>query len=187
MTRRSHGISLLRAAIGVAIIAASTPSRAAAQSSADDRTVAVWISAAFGPGSLSGATSSQLAGVARANVSVGPWVASLRGAEIGPIFGTGDGISETAVLVGLRSEGRRTFVSAALGYAVATPNATASATAAGAPTWTGGGSSVLAFDLTAHANARIVGVVASLSGSAGPSHVRHTELTAGLELGWFGQ
>ena len=78
--------------------------------------------------------------------------------------------------------------SAALGYAVATPYASATITApGGGATDTGGGQSVLAYDLAAHANLWAIGAVASLSGSAGRSRVRHSELTLGLELGWFGR
>jgi hypothetical protein len=91
-------------------------------------------------------------------------------------------MQDCAVLAGARSRGDRLFVSGAAGIAFASSNDGGSAI----------GSSnsnrhlLPAFDLSAHANRRIIGVALSVSGVLGSAENRYVTISLGAELGRFG-
>jgi hypothetical protein len=110
--------------------------------------------------------------------SYGPMVGMFRatGVDAGRISdNAGTGITDYAVLGGVRSRGQRLFVVGAAGIAESSLNGTLN-TKQLAPS----------FDLSAHADYRIVGVGLSLAGVLGPSSTRYVALSFGAELGWFG-
>ena len=173
----------------VALIAVCAPD-ARAQSPADadtatdsSRPVAVWASLELGQGHVSGVPNGINAAILRGNVSVGPWLLTYRGSEVGPLLGTGDGVREDGALIGLRTRGHRLFASAALGYEGASTYHLCDGCSMQRVNPRVG---ALAYDLVAHANFVFGGVSGSFSGSVGPSGVTHSALTVGFELGWFG-
>lgn len=92
------------------------------------------------------------------------------------------GMQDVAVLIGARSRGDRLFLAGVVGVANATPGGTFSPSGALirgelAPT----------FDLSAHADYRVVGGAFALSGVLGPPSIRYVALSIGVELGWLGR
>ena len=146
--------------------------------------VAVWGSAGVGSGGGTFSRTSQLAGITKVNLSVGPVVLSFRSSDVGPFISAGDGVRDNGLLGGLRTGGRRLFGSAAVGFANASHyhqcdqcGRTDVEPPAG----------VMTYDVTAHANLRVLGAAASFSGVVGPARVRYSAFTVGLEVGWFGR
>lgn len=146
--------------------------------------VAAWGSVALGTGDTRAqGGSGGLAGVVRANVSVGPWLVTYRGSDVGPFISAGSGVRDAGILAGMRSGGHRLFGSAAIGYARA--NAYHQSDNASYPD-VAPSVGVLAYDATLHANAYVAGIALSMSGAVGPSHTTYSAFTVGVELGWFG-
>jgi hypothetical protein len=135
-----------------------------------NNSVAAWGSVGLGPGNTRTYGESLVAGVLRANLSVGPWLLTYRNSDIGPLMDVGPRIRDKALLAGVRTGGHRLFASGAIGYARAAPYDL----------------DVLAYDATLHANAYVVGLALSLSGGIGPSRATYTAVTLGVEAGWFG-
>jgi hypothetical protein len=179
-----------RSILLLALIAAgSHAARAQSPDDTDSSTasrfpIAVWGSLGLGQGSVHGGNNGMLGVVTRGNVSIGPWLLTYRGSDVGPYFGTGNGVRDDGVLVGLRTGGRRLFGSAALGYVRASSYHQCDQCGREQVNPSVG---AFAYDVTLHANYVIAGIQASLSGSTGPSGVKYSALTVGLELGWFGQ
>jgi hypothetical protein len=183
----SQRLILLLALIATGPHAARAQSPDDADSSTAGRyPVAVWGSLGIGTGKLRGANGGSAVGVIRGNVSVGPLLLTYRGSDVGLFLfpGSGDGVREDGALVGLRTDGRRIFASAALGFAGASTYHVCDGCGAQRVDPRVG---VLAYDVMIHANYLVPGIHASLSGSVGPARVTHYATTIGLELGWFGQ
>lgn len=171
-------------------VALVVPRDAAAQLTADTtsvpipwRSVAAWGSLALGTGETRAQGGGGVAGIACANVSVGPWLLTYRNSDVGPFISAGSGVRDKGILAGMRTGGHRLFGSAALGYARANPyhQSDNSSYATVAPSV-----GVLAYDATLHANAYVAGIALSLSGAIGPSHTAYSAFTVGVEAGWFG-
>ena len=153
------------------------------------RPIAAWLALGLGSGVLSqggSGSGSPLAGVLRANLSIGRLLVMARASDVGPFLGGGPGVSDMALLVGVRSPGRRAFLTAAGGVAAATPYQ-ASCFDCGGGHHNGATVAALAFDVGLHANYLVPGVAAGISGAIGPSSVTHAAFTVAVELGWFGQ
>lgn len=146
--------------------------------------VAVWASAGLGPGSTQERGGGDVAGVVRANVSVGPWLITYRGGDVGPFMTAGGGVRDAGILVGARTGGHRLFASAALGYARA--NAYHQSDNSSYPD-VAPSVGALAYDFTMHANAYVPGIALSFYGDVGPSHATYSAFTISAELGWFGR
>lgn len=177
--------SLHRSIVLLSSLIAVGPHAALAQSLIDTssvipslRPVAVWVSAGLGP------SSNGLAGAITTTVSAGSLVVAYRGGFSGnPFPGTSNDVHSNAVLFGARTDGRRLFGSAALGYGRAT-----------AQHYSDNGNpieyptvGVLAYDCAVHANYIVPGIAASFSGIIGTSHTTSLAVTVELELGWFGK
>jgi hypothetical protein len=126
-----------------------------------------------------------IAGLLRGTVSVGPWLASYRVTDIGPFLSSGNGIIDNAFLVGLRSDGRRLFASAEVGYSHTSPYYSASMDAGGRRSFQGS-QSAMAFDLGLHATVDLAGLSLALSGAVGPARSTYAMTSLSVELGWFG-
>jgi hypothetical protein len=179
-----------RVAFVALVIAAPT---ARAQSPADSSRapaalswpIAAWVSLGLGPGTGSADHSGGIAIVARATVSVGELQLGYRYSDDGPFIGGGSGVRERAVLVGLRTPGRRLFGSASAGYGRA--NAYRQCDGCGGPDHVAPGVGVLPYEIVAHATLPVAGLAIGISGAAGPTRVRYSAVTVALELGWFGR
>jgi len=151
----------------------------------DDRSwqevVAVWISGSLGPGSLAHEDGNPLASALRANVSVGPVLATYRQDIVEP-FESGNAVRDNALLVGVRSSGRRVFGSAALGYSEARPYQKCDCFGTADESTVHG----MAYDVSAHANLVLFGASLSFSGVAFAPRANYFAATVGLEAGWFG-
>ena len=145
---------------------------------------AIWGSLGLGQGNVSGASIAGLAAVFHANVSAGRWLLSYRDSDVGPMFGSGDGVRDGAVLVGMRTSNHRLFGSAMLGYGTASHYRRRGENAS-EPELVDPRVGVLAYDAAVHANYRIIGLALGLSGNAAPARVAYSAVTLGLELGWF--
>lgn len=170
----------------------ATPRVMSAQCASDDvpsaagahPLVAAWGSAGLGPGSTQVRGGGGIAGVVRANVSVGPWLLTYRGGDVGPFISAGSGVRDAGILVGARTGGHRLFGSAALGYARANPYSQSDNASYPNITPSVG---VLAYDFILHANAYVPGIALSFSGDIGPSRTTYSAFTLSAELGWFGR
>jgi hypothetical protein len=173
------------------VLGGTFPRLVTAQSSADTSgspapfrpRVALWGSIGLGSGGVPPNSTSELAGIMKGNLSVGPVVLSFRTSDVGPFIAAGDGVRDNGLLGGVRTGGRRLFGSAALGFANASHyhqcdqcGVTMAEPSVGA----------MVYDVTAHANLLVLGVAASFSGIMGPARVRYSAFTVGLEAGWFG-
>jgi hypothetical protein len=148
------------------------------------RPIAAWASVGLGSGAVHGTAGGLLAGMVRAHVSVGSLLLTYRGSDVGPFIAAGDGVSDDAVLAGVRTRGRRLFASTALGYARASHYHQCDGCGV---TTVDPGVGVLAYELAMHANLVVPGIAVSFSGNIGPSRVRYSAFTVALELGWFGR
>jgi hypothetical protein len=144
-----------------------------------------WASAGLGPGEMQANNNGVIAGLLRGTVSVGPWLASYRVTDISPFLSSGNGIIDNAFLVGLRSDGRRLFASAEVGYSHTNPYYSASMDAGGRRSFQGS-QSAMAFDLGLHATVDLAGVSLALSGAVGPARSTYAMTSLSVELGWFG-
>lgn len=168
------------------------PRATAAQSASDTTTiarrwrepVAAWGSVGLGTGNTQAQGGGGVAGVVRGNVSIGPWLVTYRGSDVGPFISAGSGVRDAGILAGMRTGGHRLFGSAALGYARANPyhQSDNSSYATVAPSV-----GALAYDFTLHANAYVPGIALSMSGDIGPSNSTYSAFTLSVELGWFGR
>ena len=173
------------------VLGGTSPRLLTAQSSADTAVppvhlppVAAWGFFGLGSGGVPPHSESQLAGVAKLNLSVGHVMLSYRNTDVGPFISAGDGVRDNGLLGGVRTGGHHLFASAVLGLANVShyhqcdqcgrldvdPSVR-----------------VMAYDFTAHANYRVLGVAASFTGVTGPASVRYAAFTVGLEAGWFGR
>lgn len=144
--------------------------------------VAAWVSGGLGVGFIDASPDNQIAQIVRVNVSAGPLLLTYRQSDAGP-FESGDGVRDGAMLVGVRSSGRRLFAAGALGYAEARPYHRCECS--GGPEFERQAHG-LAYDVTLHANAVIPGVAVSFSGVTLAPRARYMAFTLALELGWFG-
>ena len=164
----------------LATCAALTIRPAAAQSdttSSSGGLNAAWASVALGR------SDARLAGTLGANVSARALILAYRNTQTTVLF-SNDGLTENALLFGLRTGGRRTFVVAATGPAHGSFHRELTY---GQCVECNVSGNTLAYELSLHANYLVAGLVASFSGSVGPPRLAHTALTAGVELGWFGR
>lgn len=148
--------------------------------------VAAWASAGVGPGKVGEQRSDPIAGVARATVSVGPWVLAYRSTDVGPFFGTGDGVRESSLLAGMRTGGHRLFATAEAGFSGATWYHSGGIDSGGYRT-SAPREVALAYDVSLHANAIVPGIALSVFGDLGPGKSSYSAFTLSVELGWFGQ
>ena len=146
--------------------------------------VAVWGSAGIGNGSAPPNSTSKLAGITKVSLSVGPVALSFRSSDVGPFIGAGDGVRDNGLLGGVRTGGRRLFGSAAVGFANASHYHQCDQCGR---TDVDPSVGVMAYDVTVHANLLVFGAAASFSGVVGPTRVRYSAVTVGLEMGWFGR
>ena len=144
--------------------------------------IAAWASAGVGLGRVASQEGNALATVERANLSAGPVLFTYRRSDVAPLE-AGNGVRDAGVLVGVRSRGRRLFAAPAVGYVQARPSRRCDC---GDPRQFGASVGAFAYDLTLHANAKVLGVALSLSGVAGPRRVRYLAGTVAVEAGWFG-
>lgn len=93
-----------------------------------------------------------------------------------------NGVQDYAVLAGVRSRDDRLFVASAAGLARATPIGPAN----GLGSFNPERRVVPTFDLSAHAEYRVVGLAVTFSGNLGPADTRYLAVSLGAELGWFG-
>jgi hypothetical protein len=94
----------------------------------------------------------------------------------------GPGVRDDALLIGLRSRADHLFVAGAAGIDRATAFETGDS-----GTSTGSAQTAFAYDLSAHADFRIVGLALAISGVVGPQKTSYVAVTLGAELGWFGR
>jgi hypothetical protein len=146
--------------------------------------VAAWASASLGPGSVGKSPAGGVASALSGTLSVGPLLVIVRGSDVGPYMSAGDGVNASSVLVGARTSGSRLFASGALGLSRARHYHECDQ--CGYRT-TDSPSDALAYDVTLHANAYVVGLALSLSGNAGSGVASYSAVTLGVELGWFGR
>ena len=137
-----------------------------------------WAFLGLGEGSIESA----VAGTYGASYSPGPLIFTVRNSGAEQLFG--DGIEETAFLIGVRSSGVRSFVSAQLGASAIHRFHTCdcSSNDRSGPTHSG-----LAFDVAAQANWVVPGIGLDVFGDLLPSSHRYAALAVMVQLGWFGQ
>jgi hypothetical protein len=115
-------------------------------------------------------------------------VAVSRGPGIGLVrLGSGSewigrGLTERAVLAGVRTRGDHFFVAAAAGAADVTPTLSSD----GGGSSVGSGSGAFAYDLSGHGAYRLAGLELALAGVAGGSRRSYVALTLGFDVGWLG-
>jgi hypothetical protein len=113
--------------------------------------------------------------------SIGPFVGMARFTDSEAIF-EGPGVEDQALLAGVRSGGHDLFVVGAAGLA----RAKAVENFDNGSGTHGPSEAALAYDLSAHADFRIIGLGLAVSGVVGAERTTYIALTLGLELGWFG-
>ena len=178
------GVILLTLALNVPVVAAQSATDSTTPTTNWHPPVAAWGSVGLGPGRTQEAPGGGVAGVVRANVSVGPWLLMYRANDVGPFISAGSGVRDAGILAGMRTGGHRLFGSAALGYARANSyhQSDNSSYPDVAPSV-----GALAYDFALHANAYVAGLALSFYGDIGPSHTTYSAFTLSLELGWFGR
>jgi hypothetical protein len=143
-----------------------------------------WRAWAFGRAGAAAASKADLRGQMLPSVgagiaaSYGPLLGMVRATDIEPGSfedNAGTGMTEYAVLAGVRSPGERLFVAGAAGIGESAQHVTLNSNQL-----------VPAFDLSAHADYRFVGVALTISGVLGPSSARYVALSLGAELGKLG-
>jgi hypothetical protein len=143
-----------------------------------------WRGWAFGRVGAAAASKADLRGNTLLSLGVG--VAASHGALLGMVRANdiepgsfednaGSGITDYSALVGARSPGERLFVTAAAGIGQSSQHGTLNSSQL-----------VPAFDLSAHADYRFVGVAFTVSGVLGPSSTRYIAISLGAELGRLG-
>ena len=185
MSGRGRGLLL------AAALVAGAAADARAQTLSDTTTsgapsrwpITAWASAGVGLGRVASQEGNALAMVERANLSAGTVLLTYRRSDVHPPL-SGDGVRDTGFLVGVRSRGRRLFAAPAIGYVEARPSHRCDC---GDPRQFGPSVGAFAYDLTLHANAKVLGVALPLSGVAGPRRVRYLAGTIAVEAGWFGE
>lgn len=136
-----------------------------------------WLYLGLGRGSIK----ESLAGTIGGSYSAGPLMLTLRRSEARQWYG--DGIDETAFLIGARSAGPRGFVSAQLGPSAVHRFHTCDCSG---NDWTGPTHGAIAFDAAVQANWIIPGIGFDLFGDLLPSSHRYAALAVMVQLGWFG-
>ena len=139
-----------------------------------------WRAWAFGRAGAAAASKADLRGQKLPSVgagiaaSYGPVLAMVRATDVEPGSfedNAGNGMTDYAVLAGIRSPGERLFVTGAAGIGESAQHVTFT------------NQLVPAFDLSAHADYRFVGVAVTISGVLGPSRARYVAISLGAELG----
>ena len=137
-----------------------------------------WVFLSLGQGSIK----SSFAGAYGGTYSPGPLVFTLRNSGAAQFFG--DGIEETAFLMGVRSAGARGFVSAQLGPSAIHRYHTCDCSG---NDWTAPTHGGLAFDVAVQGNWTIPGIGFDVFGDLFPSSHRYAGMAVTLQLGWFGE
>lgn len=156
----------------------------AARSRAEPPLVALWGSAGLGSGQVHGSREGAIAGVVRANVSVGRWIVSYRETDVDPITRRGEGVRDHTILAGMRTGNHRVFVSGALGYSDATHYVPPGQNF---PEVVDPSAGALAYDYALHANYWVLGVGLAFSGNLGRTRVSYSAVTLMIEAGGFGR
>ena len=148
---------------------------------ASKATPAFWVAVGAGKGKLED-TGGSLTTMIRLNYSSGLVLLTYRASDTGPLE-SGDGVREDAFLIGVRSPNPRVFGGAAIGVASALPyhKCSCESPPSARPREFG-----LAYDLSSHANARVIGVAFGVAGVAGPAEASYHAVTVSVELGRFG-
>lgn len=162
----------------------TTATDATARAAAAEATQAFWVSVGAAKGTIKGSKGGSLGAVIRVNFSSGPLLLTYRGSSMDRGLDAPDGVREDAFLVGVRSSNNRVFGGATLGVGSAVPSRDCSCEEPqpAQPREYG-----LAYDLTAHANARILGFAFGFGGVVGPARLSYNAFTVSVELGRFGR
>ena len=137
-----------------------------------------WLFLALGKGSIE----NSIAGSYGGSYAPGPLIFTLRNSGAEQIFG--DGVEETAFLIGVRSTGPRSFVSAQLGPSAVDRFHTCDCSG---NDWTGPKHTGLAFDVAVQGNWVIPGIGFDMFGNLFPSSHRYAAVAVMVQLGWFGE
>jgi hypothetical protein len=195
MCRTQHrGPFLTRAPIAsvVGLMLLSAPvMKVSGQTGAAPRDSTAWQAWAFGRlGGASGAPGAVATSGGGVLTSAGGGVAASYGTLVGMLRATdseqlfvGPGVRDNALLVGVRSRADHLFVACAVGI----DRATAFQTTDGSGTITGSPQTAFAYDISAHADFRVVGIALAISGVVGPQRTSYVAVTLGPEFGWFGR
>lgn len=137
-----------------------------------------WLFLAVGKGSIENSIADSYGG----SYSPGRLMFTLRNSGAEQIFG--DGVEETAFLIGVRSTGPRSFVSAQLGPSAVHRFHTCDCSSSDR---TGPKRTGLAFDVAVQGNWVIPGIGFDVFGDLFPSSQRYAALAVMVQLGWFGE
>jgi len=137
-----------------------------------------WLFVGLGRGSIE----NSVAGTYGGSYSPGPLIFTLRNSGAEQIFS--DGIEETTFLIGVRSPGARSFISAQLGPSAVHRCHTCDCSG---NDWTAPTHGGLAFDVALQGNWVIPGIGFDVFGDALPSSHHYVALAVMLQLGWFGE
>ena len=137
-----------------------------------------WLFVGLGRGSIK----ESLAGTLGGSYSTGPLMFTVRRSGAEQLFG--DGVDETAFLMGVRSGGTRSFVSAQLGGSSVHRFHTCDCSGNNS---TGAAHFGFAFDVAAQANAVVPGIGLDLFGDLSPPSHRYIAFAVMVQLGWFGE
>ena len=139
-----------------------------------------WAFAGLGRGSIQ---SRAIAGTVGGSYAPGPLVFTIRRSGAGQ-FPFGDAIGETALLIGVRSPGKRAFLSAQVGVSAIHRSHTCDCSGGD---WTGPTQSATAFDISAQANQIVAGIGLDVFGTLGSPGRRYAAMAVIIQLGWFGE
>lgn len=143
-----------------------------------------WLSIAAGPGFIHTASSGgALSGAIAAVYSPGIMVFEARTSGATEIFG--DGVGDQSLLVGLRTSGRRTFLLGAIGYGRSQYSHSCDGPCSA--NFTDPYRSAITYEGTAEANARVIGIGATVFGVIGEGRASYTTMALSLQLGWLGR
>jgi hypothetical protein len=174
----------LFALLMIAPVIAARAQDSAATSPPPDHSVTqrAWVSAGVGLGQFPHVVGYGIAGVLEAVYAPGPVVIVGRTSGAAQIIG--DGVSDRALLLGLRTHGPGAFVMAAAG--IGSASHTRSCDGPCGPTITGPHGSALAYEAGAEANAQLIGIGLTLFGELGSGQRSYTALALTVQLGWLG-
>ena len=187
MCRTQHRQSFLtRAPIAaiVGLMLLSAPIlKVSGQTGAAPQDSTAWQAWAFGRlGGASGAPGAVATSGGGVAASYGTLVGMARATDSEQLF-VGPGVRDNALLVGVRSRADHLFVAGVVGI----DRATAFQTTDGSGTITGSRQTAFAYDISAHADFRVVGIALAVSGVVGPQKTSYVAVTVGPEVGWFGR